>query len=461
MRKHLYDLCMITGIIFILSGSGWGEEVSPISITEERKIEVAAAEGGAGAMDLEHLEKRIGELEKQVKEGKEETQKWEDLKETFGRFKIGGGITGIVQGTFDNDKNPPPSKLAPGVEEAGIEREDVTDGSYSVDLELEVDLNRYGRAFLHLEAGEGEGVGRRLSGFVCKKHGEAKPIFTGVNADALGGDGTLTIAEAYWEIPLFAEKLIVTVGKLDPVAYFDANAVANDETGQFLADIFVNNIGVDWPDYAPGLRITLNPHDLVEINLGCISGDSDYKDLFENLFGMGEINLKPKLYGKLQGNYRFYYWINDRHHMTWEDEEAKEESQGFGLSFDQQITPEVTLFARYGIQDDDIKYDCEDFSLRIKDAWSFGGEIKGKFWGRENDTFAIAYGQARLMDELEKRMQGAGAETMEEGHLEAYYKLALGEHVALSLDFQAIFDPGGNKKTDTVYVGGSRLQVTF
>jgi carbohydrate-selective porin OprB len=147
--------------------------------------------------------------------------------------------------------------------------------------------------------------------------------------------------------------------------------------------------------------------------------------------------------------------------MTWDNEEAKEMSKGFGLSFDQEVTPGMTLFARYGIQDDDIKYDCEEFNLRIKDSWSVGGEVKGTFWGREDDAFAVAYGEARPMDELEKRMRAAGAEPTEEGHLEIYYSLALGEHVAISPDFQVIFTPSGNDKADTVYVAGIRTQITF
>ncbi|MFH1336150.1 MAG: carbohydrate porin, partial [Candidatus Zixiibacteriota bacterium] len=440
MRKDHRNmwLGMIMGIIFILSGSGWADEVK----------------GSAGATDLKQLEKRVSELEEKVKEEEEKAKKWEDIKQSLGRFKIGGGITGIVQGTLNNDKNPPPSKLARGVRESGIHREDVIDGTYSVDLELEVDLNGYGRALVHLEGGQGKGVGRKLSGFVCRGHGEAKPIFTGVNADALGDDGKPTIAETYWEIPLFNKKLIATLGKLDPKAYFDGNAVANDETTQFMADIFVNNIAMDWPDNTGGLRVTLNPYGIVEINLGVLSGDGDYNDIFKRPFAIGEINLKPKFFGELQGNYRFYYWVNGRRHMTWKNPYAKEKSKGFGLSVGQQITPEITLFARYGIQDENIKYDCEEYSLRIKNAWSLGGQINGKFWGREDDNFAIAYGQARPMDELKKRMRKAGAKPTNEGHLEAYYRLALGKYVALSPDFQVIFNSSGNKKSDTVYIGG-------
>ena len=102
------------------------------------------------------------------------------------------------------------------------------------------------------------------------------------------------------------EMLTFTMGKLDPVAYYDANEVANDETAQFLADIFVNSIAVEWPDYTPGLRVAINPNDFIEFNLGILSGDDDWEDLFDDIFGIGEINLKPK-FGELKGNYRFHH----------------------------------------------------------------------------------------------------------------------------------------------------------
>lgn len=461
MKRNVWRMivAMAAVLIFGLYGSGWADAGKAANIKETGQV--SEPERTDSNPELEHIKRRLDEVERQVKENPSEVKDLVSMKEALDRFTIGGGITGILQGTFENDKNPPSSQMKPGVVEDGFQRRNVTDGSYSMDLEIGVKLDKYGRAFVHLEGGQGEGVGRQLYGFVCREHGEAKPIFTGVNADALGEDGTLTIAEAYWEIPLFSEKLFVTLGKLDPVAYFDGNAVANDETTQFMADIFVNNISVDWPDYTPGLRVTINPDDLIEINLGVLSGDSDFADLFNQVFALGELNLKPKLFGKFQGNYRLYYWANGRHHMTWENAEAKERSKGFGLSFDQQVTPGVTLFARYGIQDDDIKYDCEEFNLRIKDFWSIGGEIKGALWERENDALGLAYGQARPMDKLKKHMKAAGADPSEESHLEIYYSLAIGEHVSISPDFQIIFNPGGNDKADTVYVAGIRAQLSF
>ncbi|HID10931.1 MAG TPA: hypothetical protein EYP17_06485 [Candidatus Latescibacteria bacterium] len=71
----------------------------------------------------------------------------------------------------------------------------------------------------------------------------------GSNADALGQAGNVFgVAEFAWEVPL-GEELVVTLGKLDPTAFFDADELANDECTQFLADMFVNTPALPWPDY--------------------------------------------------------------------------------------------------------------------------------------------------------------------------------------------------------------------
>ena len=428
--------------------------------------------------ELKKLKKRIEQLENKLAEQEAKNQEQDKevsaikesndfheltmIKESLGNLKIGVGATGIVQGTLNNDEN---YKRILDYERDG----DVTDGSYSVDIEIEAPVGKHGKAFLHLEAGEGANVSDELAGL------------TGVNADALDDDGDLEVAEAWYEHSLKDDRVLLTVGKLDPVVYFDTNEVANDETFQFLADIFVNNIAVDWPDdYSGGFRLTIRPHPLLDINMGALEADGDFEDIFEDTFGIGELHFKPK-FGNRQGNYRFYGWINGGDHEKWwiprdvrwpyryrmleveiddpwwwnyQDRiQDNETGVGFGLSFDQQLTDTITGFLRFGLQSGDI--------YEAKYSWSLGGQMAGAFWNRPKDMLGVAYGQANLSSDYERFLKAYGVHPGDEGHFEAYYRYQVNDHLAISPDIQVISNIGGYEDAHTITVFGLRGQVDF
>jgi carbohydrate-selective porin OprB len=412
---------------------------------------------------IEELEKKIETQKKETREVKEIGKEFKILKEAYEHISIGGGITGIVQGTSNNDDN---IKSYDDNETYG---KDSTDGSYSADLEIEVDLEKWGIAFMHLEGGNGSGVTDNLIN-----------ALTGVNADALDpGDedeDELDIEEYFWQFSFMDEMFTVTAGKVDPTALFDENAVANDETTQFLADIFVNNVCMEWPDYTPGLHLMISPHELLDIRLGVLSSDNDWDDLFDEVFTVAEIDLKPN-FGGMEGNYRLYYWRNALDHVEWDDiEKGKtkddEKNWGLGLSFDQQVTPDITLFCRFGMQDDDIAgesfsvsededevEELEPFAMEY--SWSVGGQITGSLWGRPDDVVGIAFGQAILSDDYEDYLEDEGIDTEDESHFEIYYSLCLNEYVAITADYQLIDSIGGDDDQDAVSVFGLRTQISF
>ena len=56
---------------------------------------------------------------------------------------------------------------------------------------------------------------------------------------------------------------------------------------------------------------------------------------------------------------------------------------GYGLSIDQQINESVGVFARLGIQDDEVPVDHDEMI-------SLGVSIAGNNWNRAGDTFGAA-----------------------------------------------------------------------
>jgi len=389
------------------------------------------------------LKQRISVLEQKLNKQKEKPAEQQgldeslnEMKEIFKGISVGVGATFIMQGTH-NANGDALSKNG----------EDVTDASYSVDLEIEKTFSDYGKAYLHFEGGNGNGVTDELQ------------VFSNVNADATG-DENFDLIEAWYEQYFESMPLIITFGKLDATCYLDTNEYANDETAQFLGDAFKNSPVLEFPDdNGAGIRFNLEPFKFLQIEAVIMDAEGGWEDFFDNVFFAAQINFKPNILDR-PCNYRVYGWLNDKEHIKWSNAlETKEKSYGFGLSFDQELTEVLGIFLRYGWQNPRVYADGADFSL--EQSWSTGVQFAGSLWGRSKDTFAIAFSQIIPSDDYK---EANNLKAKSEKHLEAYYSFKVNEHLTLSPDLQVIWDPYGEDAINgdkTIVVGGLRAQVDF
>ena len=361
-------------------------------------------------------------------------------------LQLGVGATMIIQGAnnVNNDND--------GV----TKKKNRTDGSYSTDITLSKEFKEInGKAFVHLENGQGNGLEDNLV------------LYSNVNRDADDHEG-IRPTEIWYEQNLFKDRAVVTFGKLDPTAYFDNNEVANQETTQFLGRIFRNAPTIEFPDNTAGIRLAYMPKEWIELGYGAFNGNSDTWDkMFDNLFNIWQVTFKTNFFN-LPGNYRFYGWNSNVYHTKWLDSgKQKDGAYGFGLSFDQKVTDITTAFLRYGWQDPKV-YDpnisttAGSLPYSLEQSWSTGFQVEGKPWGREKDMLAFAVGQILPSSDYKKIDATRLAKT--EGHLEAYYKIHVNDHLAISPDFQYIWNPFGKDAPDDkegVFVGGMRAQVDF
>jgi len=364
-------------------------------------------------------------------------------------LELGAGGTMIAQGTNNVNYNGDGQTM----------KKSRTDDSYSADIALGKEFKEVnGRAFLHLEAGQGAGLEDNLT------------LYSNVNRDAGDSEAKVEVTEFWYEQGLFKDKVALTFGKLDPTAYFDQSEVANDETTQFLGRIFRNSPTIEFPDNTAGIRLAYMPVDWLELGYGVFDGNSDWEKIGDNLFNIGQVTFKTKFFN-LPGNYRFLGWNNNVYHTKWQDtEKTKEANYGFGLSFDQKVTDIVTLFTRYGWQDPKV-YNPDimatgDLNYSLTHSWSTGFQVEGKPWGRQKDVFAFAVGQAIPSKDYKKygSPQISNPRAKPEGHLEAYYRIHVNNHLSLSPDFQYIWNPFGKDVADDtsdIFVGGIRAQVDF
>ncbi len=448
----LIGICFFTNVCF-------AEDISIRDEINQLKARIQALEKKASEQDT-YIATQNKTVQTQAQQISEYEAKFSDFEEKLHRIpgepiqlmeglELGAGGTMIVQGTDNVNYNGDGHTL----------KESRTDGSYSADITLGKEFKEVGgKAFLHLEAGQGAGLEDNLV------------LYSNVNRDAGDSEARVEVTEFWYEQGLFKDRVALTFGKLDPTAYFDQNEVANDETKQFLGRTFRNSPTIEFPDNTAGIRLAYMPLEWLELGYGVFDGNSDWEKIGDNLFNVGQAHFKTNFF-ELPGNYRFYGWNNNVYHTKWlAAEKEKEAAFGFGLSFDQKLTDVTTVFLRYGWQDPkvynpDIKA-TGDLNYSLEQSWSAGFQLEGKPWGRENDVLAFAVGQILPSDDYKKAGESSdpARRAKTEGHLEAYYRIHLNKYLSISPDFQYIWNPFGKDVTDDtngIFVGGMRAQVDF
>ncbi len=335
----------------------------------------------------------------------------------------------------------------------------------------------------HFRVGQGKGLSDKFISFV------------GPNATSfqLGSvvepeSSAMMLAQAWYQadIPLpyggfkphSRETLTVNFGKMDPFAFFDQNAAANDETRQFLASMFVHNalldnplaanIGADGFGFSPGMRFSYfnwgAKPETYRLSLGVFGAgrSANFSDSFKSPFVILQAETSQRFFAGLQGNYRVYFWRNGQAPTFVKDETASH--GGIGFNFDQRLGDGVTLFGRLGTGSGErLPFDL---------TASFGAEFNGSYWNRGADAIGLAIGGNRASKDFRAQSatldaDGDGipdygfAATGWEQVMEAYYRFRVHERFELTPDFQYIRNPAGNPDARPVMILGVRANLAF
>ena len=366
-------------------------------------------------------------------------------------LSINGGITLILQSLQKSNVSDSTDGLFYGTP---------TIGSYSIDLKIEKKFDDNNTAFLHLETGNGDANTR----FVA---------FSGINRDADDSDNQVSVTEAWFEHK-FTDSFGMTFGVIDPTQAVDNNAYANDETTQFLSNIFRNAPVISFGDNAIGVKAVyetdkfdvsaqyLNVENSVEIDGEEVNND----DITRHGFVSAQINFKPGLIDGMEGNYRAYVWGLLDGGIKWENGEETTD-YGFGISLDQQLTDIFGVFARYSWKRSDavsssISTIFGDLESPCNQTWSIGGQAKVKALGDE-DIVGLAFGQVMVSD---KAKDAYGYDFKAEDHLEVYYSWNIADYLAVTPSIQYINNVGGGIVEDfgadnSAFVGSVRMQINF
>jgi high affinity Mn2+ porin len=348
-----------------------------------------------------------------------------------------------------------------------------TELSARADVEVEMPGgsigNAEGRIFAHFRAGDGDGV-----------DGAATPpgTFATANATVFGNINSPVLMQAWYQldVPVGGEsgnlgQIEITAGKIDPFGFFDGNNIADDESEGFMNLAFVHNplldaggdIGVGAHGASPGLRLAyvsdINGGNHVTASLGVFGTGSgaDYLDTFTKPLTIAQLEYAGKTWPGLEGAYRLYAWNNGRagdqiNALDVNGEPTLEEKHsGWGISVDQQISPNLTLFARYG--------QSTKGNLNFDRAYTLGGQLAGSAWGRESDRIGLAFGALGTSDEYDNAGSGGVAKSGSEKIYELFYAWQANDVMQLTPSLQFIDNPAGAGGDVTVW--GLRAKLAY
>jgi high affinity Mn2+ porin len=328
------------------------------------------------------------------------------------------------------------------------------------------------------------------------KHGESVPyariprafIRDTIN---LGGDSQKVEAAAnQFGGTQSANRLVFTIGKFAINDVFDTNKYAHDPKRDFMNWALIDTGTFDFAGDAWGLTYGA----AVEwyqgdwtlrgglFDLSTTPGNTDLDTTFRQFQWVGEIERRYQLWGhpgKLavtgflsRGNMGSFQDAINLAQLTGGPANIaavrKYQSRGgISMNLEQEITPELGVFARAGWADGAVEpFDVTDIDRTI----AAGLALKGKQWGRPNDTFGVA-GIVNGISNVHQQFLNAGGLGLLVGDgmlphpgpeqiIETYYAFPLLAST-VTIDYQFVVNPAYNRDRGPVSVIGARMHTEF
>jgi hypothetical protein len=248
-------------------------------------------------------------------------------------------------------------------------------------------------------------------------------------AARLVDQNAVNLREAWIRTELFDQKLALVVGRVDLTAFFDRNAVANDETSQFVSDALVNNPMLGLSSNGAGLAAVYDPRGSFNLKLGVQQSNPDATNLSEALYTLAEVGYRARPSFLGEGNYRAWYRT---------DNSSGPRRTAYGVSLDQKLNPVVTAFGRYGAGETDSSDDhFYSVGLQFQNGWVFN----------PLDVWGLGYSNLEL------------ASDEREDLFEFYYNMHLSEKLRLSFHLQHVTETDSEGAKHGFLVPGLRFQA--
>jgi len=262
--------------------------------------------------------------------------------------------------------------------------------------------------------------------------------FLGLNGDAGSyqdedGVDRLNVLEGWAEFSVLNEAITITAGKIDLTNYFDNNAIANDETLQFLSGAFINNAAFVAPSNSPGVRFQTTVLKRFYFQVGLVSMDNAGAELVSDLYKATSLRFRLFANSPWETNFRFYGYQCPE----------KNSAQGYGISVDGTAFEEYKIFGRYGMNRDALAQ-----NHGISSSWSAGFSFIQQLENK-GVNIGLAYGEITPFHETMKI----------ESQFEIYARYQFNKWIYTSPHFQMVWNARGTNSNYSLV--GLRTHFNF
>ncbi|HJV23643.1 MAG TPA: carbohydrate porin [Holophagaceae bacterium] len=281
-----------------------------------------------------------------------------------------------------------------------------------------------------------------------------------------------------------SRRLSLWVGRFAVLDLFDPNAYAHDPRTQFLNWTLMGAGAYDYPadtrGYTWGLAGELVLEDWT-LRAGSFLEPEQANQLafdhqvarahgelveLQHDHGSGKVHLLLFSNHARMGNYREALAQGAPPDVTATRSPGRTKS-GWALDLEQGLTADLGAFLRFSRNDG--RTETWAFT-EVDRSLSAGFQLAGTAWGRKADRLGLAFVDNALSPDHADYLRAGGSGfllgdgRLNEGPeriLEAYYALAAGKHLTLSLDAQRVRNPGYNRDRGPVELFAARVHLAF
>lgn len=286
-------------------------------------------------------------------------------------------------------------------------------------------------------------------------------------------------------------RITVAAGKMSVIDYFDNNSYAHDPRGDFMNwnmyccgsyDLTMDKVGYTWGAFAE-LNQKYWAFRAGYFLVPTVSNDNTFDTHIPDRGKyVAELELRYSVAAQ-PGKLRIMGWLNRANAGSYAEAVALpvtspnypditltrrvRNNYGFVVNVEQAITADFGLFSRasWGAgRTEKIGWTDTDMSL------SFGGTLKGTWWGRPNDKIGVSGVVEGLSREARAYFAAGGLGILigdgalnyrPEQVVEAFYAYSVNKWATLTLDYQFFVNPAYNADRGPVSIFATRVHVEW
>ena len=263
-------------------------------------------------------------------------------------------------------------------------------------------------------------------------------------------------AELNWSQSLLDNRVHLTIGKVDMPNYFTFHGLLVPFT-DFLSYGFSVNSTVNWPDQGAGLVGSVRPTENLYIMAGVSDSQGDRFDRGDILccgdnffdgrvFTAVEVGFVPSFAERLLKKISLTYWHNDEYAINGDPASISPEGEGWAFTAHWYFNDRIMPFIKYGKNDGE--QGGQGFNTISEEAFTVGTGFK--LFG--HDVLGVGLDWSKPAFD-----PGLPTQTI----AEIYYRMMLTEHLAISPDFQYVWNPALNQDLASTYYFQLRIRLTF